>query len=219
MKTFLSLFEEISKQTEEDLSVDDVQKISAVVERLKEISSEASDLEPEEIVDEIESALSEFGLTFDKEEALEALSSDKRAEISLHASGEENPFVVSAIDDETGEEIPGEMVLALNKDGDGIGAKINVYFDDPEPEALDDLKFHIPDEEESDEEKEKEKQEEGSYEGYPSDEEEDVYKEKSDGETRPVGGKVNQMGGVEEEDDDEDECTCDDKACCTYQAG
>ena len=38
----------------------------------------------------------------------------------------------------------------------------------------------------------------------PSDEEEDVYREKSDGEARPVDGKTSQMGGVEEDDDDED---------------
>jgi len=218
MKTFNTLYEEINKE-EKDLSVDDAGLIQVVTERIKEIVSGAKDMSPEEIVDELSLAISTFNLTFDKDKALKALESDEPVELPLTiADSEDDPFSLNAEDDETGEEIPGEMVLALNKDGDGIAAKINVYFDDPEPESLDDLEFHIPDEDESDEEKEKEKQEEGSYEGYPSDEEEDVYKEKSDGETRPVGGKVNQMGGVEEEDDDEDECTCDDKENCTCGA-
>ena len=42
------------------------------------------------------------------------------------------------------------------------------------------------------------------------------------GETREVGGRVNQLGGVEEDDedeeDDEEECTCDDKENCTCGA-
>ena len=222
MKTFKTLFEEVSKQTEEekDLSVDDAGLIKVVTERLSEIVSAAGEMSPEETVEELMTAMYVFNLKFDEKKALAALQSDEPVELTLTvADSEDDPFVLSAEDDETGEEIPGEMVLALHKDGEGIYAKVHVYFDDEEPEVLDDLKFHIPDEEESDEEKEKE-QEEGNLEDYPADEEDSSYTEKTDGETREVGGRVNQLGGVEEddEDDDEEECTCDDKENCTCGA-
>lgn len=218
MKTFKTLLEEISTQEEEELSLEDTDLISDVVEKIKEIVDGASESNANEIVDDLEAAIAPFNLTFDKEEALEALESDEPTELALHvANGEEDPFVISAEDE--GEEIPGEMVLALHKDGDGIYAKIHVYFDDPEPEPLDDIKFHVPDEDESEEEKEKEKQEEGNYEDYPADE--DKQYDVVDGERSTVGGKTNTMGGVEEEEEeedeeeDEDECECEDKENCT----
>ena len=222
MKTFKTLFEEVSKQTEEekDLSVDDAGLIKVVTERLSEIVSAAGEMSPEETVEELMTAMYVFNLKFDEKKALAALQSDEPVELTLTvADSEDDPFVLSAEDDETGEEIPGEMVLALHKDGEGIYAKVHVYFDDEEPEVLDDLKFHIPDEEESDEEKEKE-QEEGNLEDYPADEEDSSYTEKTDGETREVGGRVNQLGGVEEDDEETNgECDCEDKDNCTCGKG
>ena len=154
MKTFKTLFEEVSKQTEEekDLSVDDAGLIKVVTERLSEIVSAAGEMSPEETVEELMTAMYVFNLKFDEKKALAALQSDEPVELTLTvADSEDDPFVLSAEDDETGEEIPGEMVLTVHKDGEGIYAKVHVYFDDEEPEVLDDLKFHIPDEEESDE--------------------------------------------------------------------
>jgi hypothetical protein len=221
MKTFKTLFEEVNKQTEEekDLSVDDAGLIKVVTERLGEIVSAAAEMTPEETVEELKMAMAVFNLKFDEKKALAALQSDELVELTLTvADSEDDPFVLSAEDEETGEEIPGEMVLAVHKDGEGIYAKVHVYFDDEKPEVLDDLKFHIPDEEEPEEEKEKE-QEEGNLEDYPADEEDSSYTEKTDGETREVGGRVNQLGGVEEDDDEEEEeCTCDDKENCTCGA-
>jgi len=202
MKTFSSLFEEIQKQ-EEELDLDDVAKISKVVEALKAISEQPIE-SPEATIGAIQAALESVGLTMDKDEVAKAFDSDEKVEVHIHSGGD-GALSVNAVDGD-GEEIPGDLCLHLQKDGDKMSARMCAYFDDEECEYLDELEFQIPDEEESDEEKEKEKAEEGNQEDYPADEEveEDTVKD----EDKPLKSTL----GVEE---DEEECDCEDKENCT----
>jgi len=186
MKTFQTLFEEINQATaeEKELTVDDAGLIKSVTSKLQKIVSDFSEMSPEEAVEQIQSAVSEFNLTFDVDKALSAMQSDEPVKLKLTlADNEDDPFTISA-EDEDGEEIPGDMVLCVHKDGEGIYAKIHVYFDDEEPEVLDDIKFNIPDEEESEEEK----NDEAGYPALENEAESEIEKEK------PV-----------EKDDDEEE--------------
>ena len=97
MKTFKTLLEEISTQEEEELSLEDTDLISDVVEKIKEIVDGASESNANEIVHDLEAAIAPFNLTFDKEEAPSLNSNIKLCYRALAEFKEENPSLQAMI--------------------------------------------------------------------------------------------------------------------------
>lgn len=147
MKNFTDIFEEV-KQTDAELSVEDMGEISGIVDMLKSISDE--DIEsPDSVLDDIEYVLDSANLKFDRKKALKAFE-DKadEVEIDLTSGDEDEGLSLNATNDE-GEEVPGELVLCLKKDGNKMKTYMKVYFGD-EAEELSDLDFEIPEDTETD---------------------------------------------------------------------
>ena len=203
MKNLLSILEE-ADEVQESLTIDDISKISELVEKLKELSGSSSE-SSDGMVDELTGILKEYGLSFDVKKAKAAFDNSEETEVALTATDEDSPISISYTEDGK-EEIPGELFLCFDKKDDKMSVKIHVYFDDDEPEELDNLEFVVPDENESGKEKNKENTEE------------DTAKEKDENGVPQAKPLKALLGTEEKEDDDEEddkekECDCGKEDC------